>query len=40
VKEDAASMFRCRDWRLTAQTRKVWGQKLREARARHWAAAP
>jgi hypothetical protein len=40
VKEDAASMLQCRDWRLTTQTRKVWGQKLREARARHWAAAP
>jgi hypothetical protein len=31
VKEDAASTLRCRDWRLTAQNRKVWGQKLREA---------
>jgi hypothetical protein len=40
VKEDAASMLQCRDWRLTAQNRKVWGQKLREAMARHWAAAP
>jgi hypothetical protein len=27
-------MFRCHDWRLTAQNRKVWGQKLREAVAR------
>jgi hypothetical protein len=40
VKVDAASMLRCRDWRLTAQDRKVWGQKLREAMDRHWAAAP
>jgi hypothetical protein len=40
VKEDAASMLRCHDWRLTTQNRKVWGQKLREAMAQHWAAAP
>jgi hypothetical protein len=40
VKENAASMLRCRDWRLTAQNRKVWGQKLREAMDRHWPAAP
>jgi hypothetical protein len=33
VKEDAASMLRCRDWRLTAQNRKMWGQKLSEAMA-------
>jgi hypothetical protein len=29
--KDTASMLRCRNWRLTAQNRKVWGQKLREA---------
>jgi hypothetical protein len=33
VKEDAASMLWCCDWRLTAQNIKVWGQKLREAMA-------
>jgi hypothetical protein len=33
VKEDAASVLRCRDWRLTAQSRKMWGQKLSEAMA-------
>jgi hypothetical protein len=31
VEEDATSMIRCSDWRLTAQNRKVWGQKLMEA---------
>jgi hypothetical protein len=33
VKEDTASMLWCRNWRLTAQNRKVWGQKLRKAMA-------
>jgi hypothetical protein len=33
VKDDAASLLQCRNWRLTVQNTNVWRQKLWEARA-------
>jgi hypothetical protein len=34
VKEYAANLLLCRYWKLTAQNRNLWRQKLRETRAR------
>jgi hypothetical protein len=34
VKEDSAILLQCRNWKLTAQNRNFWRQKLREVRSR------
>ena len=33
VKENAAKLLRCRNWKLTAQNRAVWRQKLWDTKA-------
>jgi hypothetical protein len=40
VTEDAASLLQCRNWKLTAQNRNVWRQKLQEAKPRISAVVP
>jgi hypothetical protein len=34
VKQDAASFLRCRNWKLAANDRTLWRQKIEEAKAR------
>ena len=40
VKEDAARLLRCRNWKLAAQNRAVWKQKLGEAKPALQALVP
>jgi hypothetical protein len=34
VQQDAASFLRCRNWKLTANDRTLWRQKIEQAKAR------
>jgi hypothetical protein len=34
VQQDAASFLRCRNWKLAANDRILWRQKMEEAKAR------
>jgi hypothetical protein len=34
VQQDAASFLRCRNWKLAANDRALWRQKIEEAKAR------
>jgi hypothetical protein len=34
VQQDAASFLRCRNWKLAANDRTLWRQKIEEAKAR------
>jgi hypothetical protein len=34
VQQDAASFLRCRNWKLAADDRTLWRQKIEEAKAR------
>jgi hypothetical protein len=33
VQQDTASFLRCRNWKLAANDRKLWRQKIEEAKA-------
>jgi hypothetical protein len=34
VQQDAASFLRCRNWKLAANDRTLWRQKIQQAKAR------
>jgi hypothetical protein len=40
VQRDAARVLRRRNWKLAANDRILWRQKIEEVKARFWAVAP